>query len=404
MPLKLKYLFASRYIRSPKSHSVINIISGVSIVAMAVPVAAIILLLSIFNGLERMALDNMKSIDSDLHIAPSSGTTFLIEELPLESLRDLTDIAYASYVLEQSALVEKGDYRAIVQLKGVDEAYTSVVPLARNLIMGEFKTHDSDGEYLVAAHGVMQDVGSFRSTSIGEPLSLYAINRTRFSTLLPVGGYTRRDISVAGIYSIDEDNRSLIITSLSAAQDLFNYSGRASAVEIKVKEGASIEALTMQLQSLVGDGFEVRTREQRNSLYRLMALEKWGVFCIAVLVMIVASLSIVGTLVMVIIDKRNDVHTLRMMGARQEFVRGIFVAEGRLMASLSLVIGLVIGAGLALLQQYFGFVGIEAQTLQISAYPVEVHFVDVLLTVVAYVVVSYLVVNITVRTLLRDNN
>ena len=372
--------------------------------AMAVPVAAIILLLSIFNGLERMALDNMKSIDSDLHIAPSSGTTFLIEELPLELLRDLTDIAYASYVLEQSALVEKGDYRAIVQLKGVDEAYTSVVPLARNLIMGEFKTHDSDGEYLVAAHGVMQDVGSFRSTSIGEPLSLYAINRTRFSTLLPVGGYTRRDIPVAGIYSIDEDNRSLIITSLSAAQDLFNYSGRASAVEIKVKEGASIEALTMQLQSLVGDGFEVRTREQRNSLYRLMALEKWGVFCIAVLVMIVASLSIVGTLVMVIIDKRNDVHTLRMMGARQEFVRGIFVAEGRLMASLSLVIGLVIGAGLALLQQYFGFVGIEAQILQISAYPVEVHFVDVLLTVVAYVVVSYLVVNITVRTLLRDNN
>ena len=128
------------------------------------------------------------------------------------------------------------------------------------------------------------------------------------------------------------------------------------------------------------------------------------VFCVAVLVMIVASLSIVGTLVMVIIDKREDILTLRMMGARHNFVRGIFVAEGRLMSLSSLAIGLVLGAGLALLQQHFGFVGIEAETLQVSAYPVEVHLLDVLLTVVAYLAVSYLVVNLTVRALLRENN
>ena len=135
-----------------------------------------------------------------------------------------------------------------------------------------------------------------------------------------------------------------------------------------------------------------------------MALEKWGVFCVAVLVMIVASLSIVGTLVMVIIDKRDDVRTLRTLGARQNLVRGIFIAEGRLMALLSLIIGLVLGAGLALLQQHFGFVGIEAESLDVSAYPVEVHLVDVVLTVVAYVVVSYLVVNLTVHALLRDSD
>jgi lipoprotein-releasing system permease protein len=395
--LNLKYLFAARYVRSPKSHSVINIISGVSIVAMAVPVAAIILLLSIFNGLERMALDNMKSIDADLLITPVSGTTFAIEQLSAERLSGVDGVAHLSYVLEQSALVEKGEYRSIVQVKGVDEAYTSVVPLARNLILGEFKTQDSQGDYLVAAHGVMQDVGSLRSTSIGEPLSLYAVNRTRFSTLLPVGGYTRRDLPVAGIYSIDEDNRSLLITSLGVAQSLFNYAGRASAIEVKGQEGVSLPSLASQLKSVAGEEFEVRTREQRNSIYRLMALEKWGVFFIAALILAIASLSIVGTLVMVIIDKRDDVATLRTMGMTTPPVRDIFLAEGHIMARWSMVIGVVVGVALALCQQYFGLVRLNAATLMVDAYPVRLNIVDVLFTVAIYMAISSVITRLTVR-------
>ena len=399
----LKYLIAGRYVRSPKSHSVINMISAVSIVAMAIPVAAIILLLSIFNGLERMALDNLKSVDPDLSITPREGTTFRVEELPSALLDDLADVGQYSFILEQSALAQMGASRAVVQVRGVDEGYTSVVPVAKNILVGEFTTRAEENDYVVAAHGVMQDLSSLRTTAIGESMQLYAINRTRISTLLPVGGYTRRELPIAGIYSIDEDNRSLVITSLKAAQGLFNYADRASAVEIRLREGASPLRLAEQLQAAVGEHFDVRTREERNSIYRLMALEKWGVFSIAVLVMIVASLSIVGTLVMVIIDKRDDVRTLRTMGARRDFVRDIFTAEGLLMALLSLVLGLVLGAGLALLQQHFGFVGIDAQTLQVNAYPVEVHLQDILLTVVAYAAVSYIVVKLTVRALMRDN-
>lgn len=403
MSLNLKYLIAARYVRSPKSHSVINIISAVSIVAMAVPVAAIILLLSIFNGLETMALENMKSVDADLVITPCVGTTFSVEELPATLLEGVEGIARHSYTLEQSALAEKGDRRTVVRVKGVDDDYTSVVPLARNLLLGDFVTHSEQGDCIVAAHGAMQDLASLRSTVVGEPLRLYAINRSRISTLLPVGGYTRRDMTIAGIYSIDEDNRSLLITSLAAAQSLFNYEARASAVEIKADEGIDAETLAERVQRVVGDDFEVRTREQRNSIYRLMALEKWGVFGIAVVVMIVASLSIVGTLVMVVIDKRDDVRTLRTLGARSDLVRGIFIAEGRVMALVSLLLGLVLGAGLALAQQYFGFVRIDAEVLSVNAYPVEVHLTDIVLTVAAYVAVSLIVVNLTVRALMRDN-
>ena len=403
MSLNLKYLIAARYVRSPKSHSVINIISAVSIVAMAVPVAAIILLLSIFNGLETMALENLKSVDSDLVVSPRVGTTFSVEALPRSLFEGAEGIAHYSYTLEQSALAEMGERRTVVRVKGVDESYTSVVPLARNLILGDFTLSDEQGHRVVAAHGAMQDLGALRSTVVGENMRLYAINRARISTLVPVGGYTRRDMAVAGIYSIDEDNRTLLVTSLAAAQELFNYNGRASAVEIKADEGISVENLAQTVQQAVGEEFEVRTREERNSIYRLMALEKWGVFGIAVVVMIIASLSIVGTLVMVIIDKRHDVQTLRTMGARSDFVRGIFIAEGRVMALLSLALGLVLGAGLALGQQHFGFVGIDSTTLSVSAYPVEVHLTDVVLTVVAYVAVSLIVVNLTVRAVMREN-
>jgi lipoprotein-releasing system permease protein len=402
--LNLKYLFAARYVRSPKSHSVINIISGVSIVAMAVPVAAIILLLSIFNGLEKMTLELYQSIDADLVITPNAGITFPIEELDSAAISSVAGIEKHSYVLEQSALAEIGDNRTIVSVKGVDQAYTSVVPLADNLMLGEFTTHADSIDYVVAAFGVLQDLSSLRATTVGTTLNLYAINRARISTLIPVGGYTRRTLPIAGIYSVDEENRSMVITSLQAAQSLFNYPGRASSIEVKILEGESADAIAEQLQQAVGDKFEVRTREQSNSIYRLMALEKWGVFFIAVLVMVVASLSIVGTLVMVVIDKRDDIHTLRTLGARADLVRGIFIAEGRLMAAISLVIGLLLGVGLALLQQCFGFVGIDAETLMVNAYPVEVHLIDILLTIVAYAVVSYLVVNLTVRALLRENN
>jgi lipoprotein-releasing system permease protein len=404
MSLNLKYLIAARYVRSPKSHSVINIISGVSIVAMAVPVAAIVLLLSIFNGLEDMTREQFRSVDPDVTITPQQGTTFALASLDAKALRGVEGVEALSFALEQSALAEAKDKRAIITVMGVDKEYKQVIPIADNIITGTFTTSLDEADCLVASNAVMYDLDMLNSSSIGQTLRLYAINRSRISSLLPIGGYTRRELPVTGIYtSTVNDSHATAITSLRAAQSLFNYPERASSVLVKIAADADANDVAKALQMVAGEEFKVRTREQSNSIYRLMALEKWGVFCIAVLVMIVASLSIVGTLVMVIIDKRDDVRTLRTMGARRDFVRDIFTAEGLLMALLSLVLGLVLGAGLALLQQHFGFVGIEAQTLQVNAYPVEVHLQDILLTVAAYAAVSYIVVKLTVRALLRDN-
>ena len=393
---KLKYFIAARYVRSPKSHSVINIISGVSIVAMAVPVAAVVLLLSIFNGLEDMTRDMFLAVDADISITPVQGTTFNQEDVEREALLGVDGVEALSVVLEQGALAELGERRAIVNLTGVDDHFLQVIPIAERIMVGSFTTHFDGISSLVAAQGVMQDLGMLNASAIGQQLRLYAINRARISTLLPIGGYTRREMPLMGIYSIVEDERSRLYTSLEGAQSLFNYAGKASSVVVRIGEEDAAHVASA-LQDVVGENFVVRTREQSNSIYRLMALEKWGVFAIAVMVMLVASLSIVGTLVMVLIDKRDDIETLRTLGATRHFIRGIFIGEGRLMALLSLAIGIVLGVVLTLVQQWFGLVSIDAQTLMINDYPVRLSLVDVALTAVAYIFISFFVINMTVR-------
>lgn len=395
--MRLNHFIAARYLRSPKSHSVINLISGVSVVAMAFPVAAVIMLLSIFNGLELIVEDMYQHSDADIRITPASGSTFAVADLDSQALHSIDGVEAISFTLEQTAMTESGDRRTFARVQGVDDNYLKVIALESDIILGEFSL-ERDGEpQVVAAHGVMQDLGLMRKDALATPLRLYSINRARFSSILPVGGYTRREMPLAGIYSTNQDYSSTIIISLAAAQSLFNYPDAASSVEVRTLPEEDLNMVAERIESLVGEQFEVRTRYESNSLYRLMALEKWGVFFIALVVMLIASLSIVGTLVMVIIDKQHDIQTLRTMGARENLVRAVFLSEGRLMALVSLAIGCVLGVVLTLLQQWFGFVRIDAPTLAISSYPVRLQPLDLLLTVAGYLAVSYIVINLTVR-------
>ena len=396
----LRYLVAARYIRSRKSHSVINIISGVSVMAMATPVAAMIVLLSVFNGLEGMVRQLYRAVDPDITVTPAEGTTFAVADVDTAALRGVGGVEALSFVLEQGAMAEAGGRMTITGVKGVDGAYADVVPIAGQVFAGTFTVALDEQDCIVAGHGVAQELQLSRQAT-GTPVRLYAINRSRFSSLLPVGGYTRREMPVAGIYAVDEQTGERVFTSLRAAQRLFNYPDRASGIEVRVAEGADADAVARRLQSVAGEGMWVLTREQGNSIYRLMALEKWGVFLVAALVLAVASLSIVGTLVMAIIDKRDEIRTLRMMGADSRLVRGIFTGEGELLAAASLGGGLVAGVLLTLAQQHWGVVRIDAQTLMIDAYPVELHLSDVLLTAAAYAAVAWSIVRLTVNGMLN---
>lgn len=398
----LPYFIAGRYLRSRKSHSVINIISGVSVAAMATPVAAMVILLSVFNGLEGMVRTLYRAVDADITIRAAEGTVFDVAAVDMAAIRAAEGVETLSLVLEQGAMAEVGDRRTIVRLRGVERTYEDVVPVAQTIYGGTFAVGVDDSRSVVLGHRTAQELGMSRQAA-GDMVTLYAINRARFSSLLPVGGYTRRTLPVAGFYSIDDENGDVAYVSLDVAQDMFNYEGRASSVAVKLAAGADADAVAERLQRIAGEGMEVLTRERSNSIYRLMALEKWGVFAVALIVLVVASLTVVGTIVMIMIDKRDDAATLRMMGASRATVRDIFVGEGHLLAVVSLVLGVAAGVGLTLLQQTVGLVRLQTATLMVDIYPVELHAADVLLTAAAYIVVAHVVTRLTVGAMLKDN-
>lgn len=398
----LPYFIAGRYLRSRKSHSVINIISGVSVAAMATPVAAMVILLSVFNGLEGMVRTLYRAVDADITIRAAEGTVFDAAAVDTAAIRAAEGVETLSLVLEQGAMAEVGDRRTIVRLRGVERTYEDVVPVAQTIYGGTFAVGVDDSRSVVLGHRTAQELGMSRQAA-GDMVTLYAINRARFSSLLPVGGYTRRTLPVAGFYSIDDENGDVAYVSLDVAQDMFNYEGRASSVAVKLAAGADADAVAERLQRIAGEGMEVLTRERSNSIYRLMALEKWGVFAVALIVLVVASLTVVGTIVMIMIDKRDDAATLRMMGANRATVRDIFVGEGHLLAVVSLVLGVAAGVGLTLLQQTVGLVRLQTATLMVDIYPVELHAADVLLTAAAYIVVAHVVTRLTVGAMLKDN-
>lgn len=398
--MRLENFIASRYLRSPKSHSVINIISRVSMVAMAVPVAALIILLSIFNGLDLMVRDHLQAVDADLRITAREGTTFKKESIDSVALSSIDGIRSVSCVLEQSAMAESEGRRVLITLKGVDRNYPKTLPIAERLIGGSFTTELDEESSIVVGQRIAMQLALQRD-GLGREVSLYSINRQRISSLLKMGGYTRRDLPVAGIFAIDEDNGLVGFTSLSMAQELFNYQGRISSVELSLEPEADPQQVAEAVKALLGEEFRVQTRYESNSIYRLMNLERWGVFFIAVIVMIVASLSIVGTLIMVIIDKQDDIATLRMIGASQRVIYRIFTTEGAFMAAISLVAGLILGVGLSLAQQHFGLVSIATQTLLIDSYPIDLRLSDVVLCTLAYSAIAFVVIHLTVKGALR---
>ena len=397
----LSLLFARRYLFSAKSHSVINVISAVSVVAVGVPVAAMIILMSVFNGFTALVDGMQSAFDADLEVRPREGKTFAIEALPTDSLRSVTGVRGVSFALEQSALAEYGGRQVVVTVRGVDSDYSDVLPMDEYVRTGDFELRLGEIEQACVGSGVAYQLGV--RTFLDTPLNLYSPRRGEISTLLPFDAYTSRRTWPSGVFTISGDvDNAYILTTIELAQSLFDYDGRASQLLIDVRDEESVERTRDEVQRVVGEEFKVVTRlEQQAALYRIMKYEKWGIFFISLLVLIIASFSIVGSLAMLIIDKRDNIATLRALGARTEFVRSIFTGEGALIGTLGAVLGLVIGVGVCWAQQQFGLIEMPGTTFVVRYYPVEMKLTDILLIIAAMAVVTTAITQLTVRTMIR---
>lgn len=391
--------FARRYMFSPKSHSVINIIVAVSLVAVAVPTAALVVLLAVFNGLNATIERLYSSVDADIEILAERGQTFAEESIDLDVLRDIEGIVAVAPYIEQSVMLSVGDRHAAVTLRGIDSLYTDALPIASLVGRGSIEAATLDGD-IVLGYGLAADIGAY---NLGSEISLYALNRKQLSTLLPMSGLSRAKAQLGGIIDSNADiDATLALTSIDRLQRLAKYPDRLSGIVVNVADDSDTKAVCRALKGCVGEDFKVRTREEKNaSMNAILRMEKVAVLLIGALIAIVAALSIVGSVVMLLTDKGRDIMTLRSMGADRSLIRNIFVGEGILLTMLGTAVGAVVGIGLSLGQEHFGWVGMPEGGAIIESYPVDLRTGDTMLVVAIFLVIGILVSRLTVAHTLR---
>lgn len=361
-----------------------------------------IVLLSVFNGFESLVRSMYSAFDPDLSITPRQGRTFPAGAVDTAALARIPGVGAVSFLLEQSALLERGGRQATAVVRGVDDTYGAVFPLSDAVVTGAWRVREGDRNYLVVGQAMAWTLG-VRSLADAD-VALYAVRRGSFSSLLPIENYTRRTVPVGGVFSLDlETEQSYVLTSLELAQRLFNYPDRVSSLVVRLAPGADAERVRRAVAEEAGDGFRVRTRDElRASFYRIMTYEKWGIFFIALLVLVVASFSVVGALAMLIVEKRDDIATLRALGADLGLVRSVFRAEGLLICALGAAAGVVLGVGASLVQQHFGLIEIPAETFLTKSYPVEFRPADLAAVLAAFAAVALLLTGITVRGMIKN--
>ena len=389
--------FSRRYMFSPKSHSVINIISMVSVIAVAIPTAAMIILLAMFGGISQTIDTLYKSVDADIEILASRGQTFDAEAISIEELLSTKGIKHCAPYLEQSIVATTAQHRTTLTLRGIDSSYHSVLPVSDFVYRGS--VNNISAGKIVLGTAAAYTLGA---QSVGHPVELYALNRRQLSSLLPTSGFSRKKAEVAAVVSINaEIDAELALAELGFTQSLLNYPGRISSIAIKLDEGYTPEAVQQSLREALGEEFTVRTRNEKNaSMNALIRLERFAIILIGSFIAIVAAFSIVGAVIMLITEKRRDIATLRSMGGNQRLIRSIFVGEGMLLTLLGCLIGLGIGIGFTLGQEYFGWVKIPGNMI-FESYPVELTMGDVVMVAMVVMVAGWIISRLTVGAKLR---
>jgi lipoprotein-releasing system permease protein len=396
----MQWQFALKYLTSRKSHSVINIIATVSLLAVVVPVAAMVILLSVFNGFESLICDLYKVIDADIEITAEHNFDTSDSDLR-QRVEAVKGVEALSFVMERQALLSYRDNRVAVQLRGVDEHYKRVVPIEAYTSLGNSEVQLGELDRLMLGDGVAYELGMY-SMAAGD-VEVYSLGGGDIGSLLPTFAIHSERLDVCGTFVIDQQHAtSFALTSLRAANRIFGQESRADKLFVKVADGVSHRKVADELQKSLGEECRVVLREEKNeSFYAIMRYEKWAIFFVSMLVLVVASLSIIGTVIMLVIEKQGERSTLLSMGADNAFIRGIFVREGLLISGVGGAIGLVLGVAITLAQQHFGFVKMPNGNFLVENYPVELQTMDLIVIFVVFVAVAFAVSLVATSTMIK---
>ncbi|MFI3289349.1 MAG: FtsX-like permease family protein [Rikenellaceae bacterium] len=390
-------LIARRYLLSPKSHSVVNIIAGVSLVSLLLPVAAVIVLLSIFNGFSSMIYNMDSAIEGDLTVQLIEGRIFEQSDINREAIEAIEGIEAISFSTEQTLLIEHKDRGTVLTLKGVDQNYTESIPIDEYVDVGKFQVELGDLERIVVGNATASRLGIRSLSDI--TIDIFALKTGQLQSMIPIGSYNTAQAKLSGVVMIDvETEERYAYASQRLVNRLLNHEDGASKLSIKVSNGADIESIKRKIGGIVGDRFKVESRQELNpAIYQIIRYEKLGVLLICSLVIVLAAFSLLGALTMLIIEKRGDVKTLRSMGTTHSDIRRIFLLEGGIISTVAILAGVVLGIAVTLIQQYFGVVELPSSSMVLQYYPVDLQIGDVVSVVLISggisLALSYLTVN-----------
>ena len=402
--MRLAPFIAGRYLFAKKSHNVINIISAISAIGMAVGTAALIIILSVYNGFDSLVRSLMSNVEPDLMITPAAGKTFVPKGDTYDWIYDQPAVKSMCCVLQEQVFINYDGKQSLAKAKGVDWIYEEESPIRSHIKEGEFKLHKGDIPMAAVGAGLAHEMG-IRSHFLS-PVEVYYPSRTRrISMANPAASIESINVWPSCLFSVNSEiDHDLIILPIEQMRELLEYTDEVSAVEIRTMEGTSAKTLAElqeEIASRLGQDFKVRNRFQQNeSLYKMMKYEKMAIFMILIFVIIIIAFNIFGSLTMLMIEKREDIMTLRSMGAGESLIRRIFILEGWLISLSGLAAGLVLGIGFSLFQQHFGFIKMPGHFV-VQAYPVILSWSDILITAAGVAVIGYLIALIPTASLKR---
>jgi len=400
--VRLPFFIARRYLFARKSHNVINVISAISAIGMAIGTAALIIILSVYNGFDALVRSSLSDLDPDVLVSPSRGKVFVAEGEGFDWLYDHPLVHNMSSVLSENVFVEYSGHQSVAKAKGVDSVFEEESAIRDHVVSGEYALHRGRFPLAMVAAGLASTLqvnpGFITSLEIYFPARDKSISLSN-----PAASIESVSVRPAGVFSINADaDNSLLILPIETMRLLMDYTDEVSALEIRFVPQCSEKdkkAFMQELRERLGDDFKVTDRIQQNeSLYKMMKYEKAAIFLILIFVIIIIAFNIFGSLTMLIIEKDSDIDTFISMGAEEKTVKRIFVLEGWMISLLGLASGLVVGIAAVLLQQHFGIIKMPGGFI-VSSYPVILQLSDILLTSAGVALIGYLIALLPVSNL-----
>ena len=371
-------------------------ISGISVLGVFVGSAALILILSVFNGLEKLVLSMYNTFTPEIRIEPATGKTFSANTAYFKSLSKDGRIANYTEVLEEKALIRYGKGQFIGMVKGVSGDYLKGKDIDTNMLQGTFALKQN-GEYFAAIGSAVQTYLSVNVNDITD-IEIYSPKKGGGNAINPADEFIVKTIHPSGVFEVQKQFDEMVLVPIDFARELLNDEKGVSAIEINLKNQDRAEALHDELSDRLGKDFQVKDRRQQDqALYKTLNIEKWAVFLILTFVLVIATFNIIGSLTMLVIDKRKDIAMLSSIGADSNLIRNIFFTEGMLIAMTGCIAGMIVGFLFCLLQLEYGFVKMGETTMIADAYPVAIKWRDFILVFVTVTVISSLASYISSR-------